>query len=338
MHPLQCLFILLVACVSPFATADTVTLDNGDRISGKVERLRAGKLEMDTPYAGRLWIDAARVTSVETTGDMTVILRDYSRKTGRLVAGPPGTLAIQTTPGAPPTQVPPDRVAALLPGRIGEEDWRITGRVNAGLTDTSGNTEVRRTNLDAEAIARRDLDRRSLTLRGNHATDRQQQTAENATVGLKYDRFVTEQLYFYGGSSLEHDPFKDIRLRTNLGAGAGAQIIDRTHTHLSLESGVDRVRTDYFAGQDLANTALRVAIRFDHWVLPDRAQIFHTGETFLSIDNISRSFTRTQTGLRVPLRDGLLATVQWNLDWDGNPAPGRVSRDQATVVSLGYRW
>lgn len=338
MHPLQCLFILLVACVSPFATADTVTLDNGDRISGKVERLRAGKLEMDTPYAGRLWIDAARVTSVETTGDMTVILRDYSRKTGRLVAGPSGTLAIQTTPGAPPTQVPPDRVAALLPGRIGEEDWRITGRVNAGLTDTSGNTEVRRTNLDAEAIARRDLDRWSLTLRGNHATDRQQQTAENATVGLKYDRFVTEQLYFYGGSSLEHDPFKDIRLRTNLGAGAGAQIIDRTHTHLSLESGVDRVRTDYFAGQDLANTALRVAIRFDHWVLPDRAQIFHTGETFLSIDNISRSFTRTQTGLRVPLRDGLLATVQWNLDWDGNPAPGRVSRDQATVVSLGYRW
>jgi putative salt-induced outer membrane protein YdiY len=328
----------LLACLSSFATADTVTLDNGDRISGKVERLRAGKLEMDTPYAGRLWIDAARVTSVETDGEMTLIMRDYSRRTGRLVAGAPGTLAIQTAPGATPTPVPPDRVAALLPGRIGEENWRITGRVNAGLTDTSGNTEVRRTNLDAEAVARRNLDRWSLTLRGNQATDRQQQTAENATVGLKYDRFVTEQLYFYGGSSLEHDPFKDIRLRTNLGAGAGAQVLDRATTHLALESGVDRVNTDYFAGQDLANTALRIAIRFDHWVLPDRVQLFHTGETFLSLDNVSRSFTRTQTGLRMPLRDGLLATVQWNLDWDGNPAPGRVSRDQATIISLGYRW
>jgi putative salt-induced outer membrane protein YdiY len=338
MRPPRHLAAALLVCLCSTAAADTVTLDNGDRISGKVERLRAGRLEIDTPYAGRLWIDAARVTTVETDGDVTVIMRDYSRRTGRLVAGTPGTLAIQARPDVSPTTVPPDRVAALLPGRIGEEDWRFTGRVNAGLTDSSGNTEVRRTNLDAEAIARRNLDRWSLTMRGNNATDRQQQTAENATIGLKYDRFVTEQLYFYGGSSLEHDPFKDIRLRTNLGVGAGAQVLDRTSTHLSLESGLDRVRTDYFAGQDLTNTALRIAIRFDHWVLPDRAQVFHTGETFLSIDNISRSFTRTQTGLRVPLRDGLLATVQWNLDWDGNPAPGRVSRDQATILSLGYRW
>jgi putative salt-induced outer membrane protein YdiY len=337
MRPLKRLSVLLLACVCSAAIADTVTLDNGDRISGKVDRLRAGKLEIDTPH-GRLRIDTARVTSVETDGDMTVILRDYSRQTGRLVAGEPGTLAIQTRPDSAPTPLPPDRVAALLPGRIGEEDWRVTGRVNVGLTDTSGNTETRRTNLDAETIARRNLDRWSLTMRGNNATDRQQQTAENATVGLKYDRFVTEHLYFYGGSSLEHDPFKDIRLRTNLGAGAGAQILDRTTTKFSLESGLDRVRTDYFARQDLANTALRVAIRFEHWVLPDRVQLFHTGETFVSIDNIHRSFTRTQTGLRVPLRDGLLASVQWNLDWDGNPAPGRVSRDQATILSLGYRW
>lgn len=329
---------LMAACLSFHASADTVLLTNGDRITGTVQRLKSSKLEVATPYAGTIGIDVDSIVSIETEGDFTVILKDYSRHAGRLVQGPAGQLSVLPEAGAAPIPVSPDRVTALLPGRLSEQDWRVTGRVNAGYTSTSGNTEVTRATLDSEVIARRHLDRWLLTARGTEATERNDETEANATVGIKYDRFIDERRYAYAGSTFEHDRFKDLRLRVTLGVGGGYQAIDRAATHLALESGLDRVRTDYFATPDEANTALRLAARFDHWLFKDVAQFFHNSEMFASLDDIRDTFARTQTGLRVPLKGGFIASAQINVDWDGDPAAGRRSIDRTTILSLGYKW
>ena len=51
-----------------------------------------------------------------------------------------------------------------------------------------------------------------------------------------------------------------------------------------------------------------------------------------------QAFVRTQTGLRVPLKDRFLAQAQLNYDWQGNPSPGREAVDQQLVFSIGYKW
>ena len=51
----------LLAVVSMGSVADTLWLDNGDRVSGKVEFLDAGKLVLRTEYAGTVSVDIARV-------------------------------------------------------------------------------------------------------------------------------------------------------------------------------------------------------------------------------------------------------------------------------------
>jgi len=320
------------------AKADTIILDNGDRVSGKVQRLRRDRLELDTSHSGTISIDASRIISVETDGDVTVILKDYTRHIGRLIPGDTGVLTLQASPETKPVEIAPERVSVLLPGALAAEAWRITGRATGGVTDTSGNTDVTRINVDGEIIARRNLDRWSLTGNGNQADDRGMQTEGNATIGLKYDRFMSESLYLYGGSTLEHDRLKDLRLRSTVGTGAGYQILDSHRTRLSLEGGIERVRTDFFSSQDQSNFSLGLASRFDHWLVEDLLQLFHTSQMFTNPGEIRQSFARTQTGLRMALRDGLLASVRLDFDWDGSPAPGRRSADRAVVLSVGYKW
>ena len=325
----------LFLCGAP--RADVVLLKNGDRLTGSVERIRNGKVELRTPWAGTVAIDAGAIESVTTDGEVTVVMKDYSRLVGPLrpVAG---RIAVQADANAAPVPVDPQRVQVMLPGRVTERDWRITGRVNLGLSDASGNTEVQRLNGDGELVARRGRDRWGFAARGNEASERGSETEMNAVLALKYDRFVDERWYGYGGGTLEHDRFKDLRRRTTLGAGAGHQLIESHALNLAFEAGLDQVATDYFGDLDERFNAMRLASRFDWWLWPDAVQLFNNNQGFVGLSEARASFLRTQSGLRFPLRAGFAATLGLNVDWDGHPAPGRRSVDRQLVMSLGYRW
>ncbi len=334
-----CRAVVLLALLAPLcARADTVVLANGDRYTGSVERIRAGKIELTTADAGTVFIDASKVDSVTTDRTVTIILKDYSRHIGRLVPSVIGSLGIVPEGGGETVSVPVSRVSVLLPGHLDESQWRITGRVNAGLTDTEGNTEVRRLNADAEIIARRNRDRLSFTARGNQGVERGENTEANATVGLKYDRFISERWYGYGGTTFEHDRFKDLRLRTTAGGGLGHTVIDSGRTALAFEAGLDLVTVDYFASPDQSNSALQIGTRFNHALIDGIVELFHNNQVFVGLAHFKQSFARSQSGLRFPMRAGLLFSVHLNLDWDGEPAPGRRSLDRSLVLSLGYRW
>lgn len=333
----SCLIAVLLA-TSSAAMADVVELRNGDRLSGVVERIRTDRVELSTQHAGTVSIKAGEVATIATDRVVTVILKDYGRHIGRLVPASPGTLGILVEGLDEAVEVPIGRVSVLLPGHIDATDWRVTGRVNIGITDTEGNTEVRRVNADTEVIARRNRDRVALNARGNSSVERGVDTESNATIGLKYDRFITDRWYGLGGSTFEHDALRDLRLRSTLGGGVGHYMIDSARTKLSLEGGLDWVRTDFFSATDQSNTALRIATRFEHALIEGLIDVFHYHQVFLGISYVRQSFARTQTGARLPLRSGVLFAVTLNVDWDGAPAPGRESVDRSLVLSLGYRW
>lgn len=320
-----------------FALADVIVMKNGDRLTGTVTRFREGKVDLKTSYAGTVTIDTDEVDSLATEGEVTVLMKDYTRLIGRLGVSE-GRVTVTTTADTPPVPVDPKRVASLETGRMTEKDWQFTGRVNLGIFNTEGNTDIRRYNLDAEAIARRDRNRWTGTARGNEATDKQVETEMNAIVGLKYDRFVDERLYGYGATTFEHDRFKDLRLRSTYGVGLGVQVYEGSPTNLALEVGLDRVNADFFDAADERFFALRLGSRFDRWLWDDVVQVFNNNQVYASLEDIRTSFLRTQSGLRFPLRGGVIASLLYNLDWDGNPAPERKTVDRQLIFSLGYRW
>jgi putative salt-induced outer membrane protein YdiY len=329
--------VVTLAALAGHVRADTILLDNGDRLSGKILRYENGRYELETSYADTVRIDGGRVVSVEMTDEVTMLLEDRSRRVGRLIVSG-GQMAVRPLEGADPIPVDRRAVVTMSPGRQEDREWRIAGRVALGASDTSGNTDVQRLNFDGEVTARRDLDRVTLNGRTNQARQAGSQTEANATAGLKYDHFLSRQWYAYGAGTLEHDHLKDLRLRRTFGAGTGFQALDTERTTLALEGGLDRVLTEFFDSPAEQTVAARLAVRLDHWLIEDRVQFFHYEQNYLSLSALAGSFLRTQSGLRLPISRRLTANAQVNVDWDGDPAPGRKRMDRTLVFSIGYRW
>jgi putative salt-induced outer membrane protein YdiY len=328
---------LVLALVSQSGEADTVILRNGDRLSGQIERIEDGKLSLRTEYAGEVKIDLKAVLSLLSDAEMTVVLENGRRLFGR-IDGDANVLNVAEDPAAVPQTAEVARLTLVQRGHVEMDEWEWSGRVNVGASDSSGNSEVTRVNADAEVVTRRHQNRVTVGGRVNYALDHGEESESNANVYAKYDHFVTRRWYAYGNTTLEHDRFKDLRLRTTLGVGSGYQVLQLPRTNFALELGLEHVSSDYYATPDEQFPAVRLASRFDHWLKEDVVQLFQISEGYMNLEDYDRSFVRTQTGLRFPLAAGFLGQLQLNVDWEGNPPPGRGSTDETAILSLGYQW
>jgi len=312
-------------------------LDNGDRVTGRIQGAESGKLVIVTDYAGEVRIDWTHISALASDEPMTVQLDDKTRLYGRLSADH-GTLRI-TSPDAPmQREVDVKQVQAIFPGNALKERPVLSGRLNVGTSRTSGNTETSAAHVDAELVARKGDDRFTVGGAFNRTTDRGVETASNARLYAKYDHFFTQKWYSTINATFEHDPFADIELRTTAGLGIGYQVIASARTNLALESGVDYVDTRHYQLPTEQYPALRLALKFDSYLIPDRLQFFQGSEVYLARGEDEPSFARTQTGLRVPLWRNFLATLQYNLDWNSHPPPGFESTDRMLLLTVGYHW
>lgn len=326
----------LTALAVGVANADEVMLRNGDRITGEVLRMEGRKLLIKTSYAGNLRIDWSQIATLSTDQPVYISLDDASRV--KAVFGQSDTGATKLTGGdwleTGPMAL--ERVTGI--SRKPEPPVKVTGRINIGASSTSGNTDTRKIHADAEMIARTVKNRFTLGGATDRTEDQNIETESNWIAYLKYDHFLTKRWYAYSNADMESDKFKDISLRTTLGVGTGYQFYETPQTNLSLEGGVNYVNTDYDLGMDDSYPAGRWGLRFDHFLFESKTQFFHQQEGFFALDDSENLFLRSQTGLRWPVVERLAATVQYNVDWDGNAAQGRSSTDRTVLFTLGYHW
>ena len=330
-------WLAIAASIAAPCLADTVALDNGDRLSGTIERLENGKLVLNTTYAGDIKIDLGHIRSLQSDAMMTVVLGNDQRLYGKLTGS--GTeITVQPADQAAATREPIGQVTDILPGVVTGREWKRSGHINIGWSDSSGNTDISRLHGDAELVAQQGKNRYTLGFAINYATDHGVETESNGLAYGKYDRFFSQKGYAYANTTFEHDKFRDIRLRDTLGLGSGYQAIASSRTNLALEGGIDYVYTDFYSAPTDQFPALRLALRFDYYLLPDKLQFFQNTEGHVSLENAKKSFARAATGLRIPLTGNFVATTEYDVTWDGDPQPGRVSTDRTLLFTLGYKW
>jgi putative salt-induced outer membrane protein YdiY len=317
--------------------ADTIVMDNGDRLSGHIARLESGKLVLATEYAGEIKIELAKVSSLTADQEMTVEV-DRSRRLYGFLSGSGKQLKLRTETNAEPVDVTPTELSNILPGHISGHEWKSSGHINVAASDSKGNTVVNHTHLDAETVTQRAEFRVTAGARLNRATDHNVETESNALGYLKYDRFIDARRYGYGNVTVEHDKFKDIRLRNTIGLGRGYDAIVSPRTTLSVEGGLSYVFTDFYSASDQHYPAARVQLHYTHQLIENRLEFFHQSEVFVGLDGLKNSFAHSKTGLRFPLRNNFVGTLEYDVDWDGNPPAGSVTTDRNLLFTLGYHW
>jgi putative salt-induced outer membrane protein YdiY len=331
-----CMLVLECAAIAP-CFADALVMDNGDRLTGHIARLENGKLVLATDYAGEINIELGKVSSLTSDQVMTVEL-DKTRRMYGFLSGSGKQLKLRSETDAEPVDLAPDQVSNILPGRLTGREWKTSGHINVAASDSKGNTVVNHSHLDAETVTQREKFRITAGATLNRTTDHNVESESNALGYLKYDRFLDRNWYGYGNTTVEHDKFKDIKLRDTIGLGRGHDAIVSSRTNLSLEGGLSYVFTDFYSTPDQHYPAVRLALRYDHFLVENRLQFFHQSEVFIGLDSLKRSFAHTKTGLRFPLRNNFVATLEYDVDWDGDPPAGNVTTDRDLLFTLGYHW
>jgi putative salt-induced outer membrane protein YdiY len=319
----------LVLIAAAPALADEVRLTNGDRLTGRVVSLTGGTLTFSTPN-GDLRIPWTSVTALVVDESILV----------SVAAGEPAlvTIAAATTDGSvmlQPGGLTPlaDIVALERP-----QPLVIDGSANAGFVSSAGNTDVTNIHVDGDLVARADRNRYGVSAALNRAEDRDVESARNWSTSLKYDRFLTSRLFVNANAIFTSDRFRDLDLRTALGAGLGYQAVQTAIVTLNADAGVGWVNENLETGEDDRYTALRESAALTIAAVPRLIELFHQHDGYYGVTGDDNLFIRMQNGVRVRLTGGFVTTVRIDLDYDRTPAPARRNTDRTVSLTLGYRF
>ncbi len=232
-------------------------------------------------------------------------------------------------------------VAATGATAASEEGGRREATASLGITINQGNTESQRYHLSAEYLERSNAHRYSANLELNRGQDDTgEEDVNNSRVGVGYDRFFHGPWYAYSSASWRQDRQADLRQRYVLSGGAGYQFFDSDRLRLSAETGPTYVSEQTIETEERTReAAARWALDYRQDLAEETLRLFHRHELIVVTNDVEQWFLTTRTGLRLPLRANLSASLQLNYDYDNSPPPSAESDyDATTLVNLTYSW
>ncbi|MEA3413587.1 MAG: DUF481 domain-containing protein [Pseudomonadota bacterium] len=327
-------------CLVVFAVsldAAEVTMKNGDRISGDVQSLDGGKLKLNTPYAGTIEIDWTQVESMESEKTVKVLLDDGTLIDAAQLGVREGNVRVVSPDGS---QGDYDllELTYINPSPEVLNQWIFSGTVNLGGNATAGNTATRFLHFDTELRLKDKYQQLALGGQYNHQSDSGDDTVDNMRAWFNYKWFFHPDWFFVLNTDAQRDPFRDLNLRAFAGPGIGHKVWESDPRNLSFSLGVNFAHEDFSTTPVNNYAAGRWALDFDHYLFTSKLQIYlhHTG--LQSLKDGENLLLQTRTGLKMPLIDKFNLKLEYEIDYDREPAPGKQPTDVKYSLLFGYDW
>jgi putative salt-induced outer membrane protein YdiY len=329
----SCLFAASLLSVIT-AQAATVTLKNGDQISGELQQLSGDVLTFKSSVFGEVKIPWKEVQKLDAAEPVRVELKDGSIVKGRLAVDDDAVTVAESEAGQS-QPLARKQVAAFNPPVI-DPSVQYSGHLNLGGAFNRGNSDEDQLNLNGEFIARTPEERYTVSGEVNEAKSDGVKTTSNRRLLLQYDNFLDRKNYVYARARAESDEMADLNLRTSLGGGYGRQFLENDITKLSGEVGLNYVHEDYDVSPDQSFPTLSVGYKYDRKFLDKKLVFFNSVTLDANLDDTEDLLAHGRIGFRVPLAKNLNVSTQLNVDYDNQPADGAKKTDTALVFSLGY--
>jgi len=333
------LFIIVMVSllITENSLADEVRLKNGDKLTGQIVRMQENKLILKTTYAGEITIIWQEVAGIQTDGSVKIVLTDETTLEGTTDVAEDGKMKLNTDKLETPSTFSLADVKAVNPEPV--KTVKINTRLNASVTNERGNTNSDNYYFDGEFEARTKKNR--YTVGGELSEEKADNvtTSQNWLAYGNYSHFLNEKWFLYVNTLFEHDEFKDLNLRSTLGAGAGYQFFETPLLNLSISAGLSKVDENFDLAEDNDYSAGQWEIKYDQYFFNKFVQLFHVDTGYISLEDSNDWFVKTRTGLRFPLYKGFAATLQYNYDWDNQPsAAAETEEDTKFIFLLGYEF
>lgn len=260
--------LIFVLALASSAMADTLVLNNGDRISGTFESADAKAITFKTDYAAEIKVNWSEVKEVTTDKPMFVEAKNQNQLNGTLTLENSNVVVHTTTAGE--VNVPVANVTAvrseeaqaayeksLHPGPLAA--W--TGGASVGFALARGNSDT--TNLAAGFNADRKThdDEIKAYVTSVYSTTGAiaggTVTANAILGGMRYDRDLTSRLFAFVGADFTHDALQSLDLQQIYSAGLGWHVIKHPTTTFDVLAGANYTR-DSFSGPTATSASTTV--------------------------------------------------------------------------------
>jgi putative salt-induced outer membrane protein YdiY len=216
---------------------------------------------------------------------------------------------------------------------------RITTRANVGVNIERGNTDTDNNYFDGELVARTDKHRFIIGGELNKEKDRGRTSADNWRAYGKYNYFLTQKWFLLANTLFENDKFKDLDLRTTLGAGIGYNFFESKELNLNVGAGPAYIKENFIKAEDKDFPAAQWIVRYDQYFFNRHVQLFHDNNGYWSLSDSNNWLIYTRQGFRLPLYKGLTATFQYNYDYDNDPSEDAEEKwDSKLLFLLGWQF
>lgn len=319
------------------AHAATVVMTNGERFSGDVVSMIDGELIVKNQYAGEITLPWSDVVELISDEPLRLQLPDESVITSTAASASPGSLELAESVSRQDQVLPLLDITSINKPLLNPYDSAWRGKSNVGLNATSGNSDTTRYHIDAEGTLENDYDRYIAGIDFNRGSDNQVTSVDNWTAYGSYDRLSSERFFWNNSVSFKRNTLQQLDLRSAIGTGVGYQVFDSRVRSLSTTIGLSYVREDFSSAPGNQFAALQVGLDYEHqWF--EWLRFFHNLQTLTSLEDTADFVLRTRTGLRYPITDAFVASLQVNVDYDNTPPAGAENEDIIYTFTLGYSW
>ena len=329
--------LLLVMAGGNGLQAATVVMANGERFSGDIISMIDGELLLQNQYAGEITLPWSAVTELLSDEPLRLQLPDERVINSTVDSAAPGSVELAEAGAGSAQVLPLLNISAINRPLVNPYEYHWRGQSNVGLNATSGNSDTTRFHVDGEGTLENDFNRYIAGVDFNRGSDNDVTSVDNWTAYSSYDRFFSEKLFWNNTLSFKRNTLQELDLRTSIGTGLGYQFFDSQELRLSTTAGLSYVREEFEvqAGEDFM--ALQLGLDYEHqWF--DWLRFFHSLQTLNSLENVDDFVLRTRTGLRYPISDSFVASLQVNVDYDNTPSEGAEKEDMIYTFTLGYSW
>ena len=334
------------------ASADQVTLKNGDRLTGTIVKSDGKSLLLKTDWAGEVTVKWEAVSGIVSSQPLSVQLRNRQVISGN-VTTEDGKFEVATRDRGR-VAAPRDNVVAIR-NAAEQSDYdrlqhpRITdlwsGLLDTGLSETRGNSALLAFNLAGKAA--RVSKRNKISLYSNiiYATDNttppNRTTANSIQGGAGYDYNLKPRLFVFAIADFAYDEFQHLDLRSVLGGGLGYHVIKNENTTFDVFAGGDYDREKFSPNPPLTltNTTRNVAEVLAgeelSWKLNNRVSLNERFSAFPNLSDLGQYRFQFDATAATKLKKWLSWQITVSDRYLSNPLPGLKSNDE--LLSTGLR-
>lgn len=332
----------LLCVLAVAASADQVTLKNGDRLSGTIVKSDAKTMLIKTDLAGDVEVKWEDVSSIVSSQPLYLVLKDGETVAGTVTTSD-STFTVATT-AAGRVQVPKDSVTDVRNAAVQKSVDAWSGILDTGLSLTRGNSATLAFSLTAKAARATKRDKISVYSTAVYASDDttppSRTTAHAIRGGIRGDFNLGERWFVFGLADFEYDQFQHLDLRNVLGGGLGYHVIKRKNTTFDVFGGGD-YEQEYFSAIPAFPTGLTrktaevLAGEELNMKLNDRFALTETVSLFPNVTNTGQYRFQFDATAATKLKTWLSWQITFSDRYLSNPLPGLKGNDE--LLSTGLR-